>query len=128
DVRRIRPGKRDQLLRAPRRDEHPRLFRWGVAYAVALAEASPRSPGPAPFAPARVLAGRGSPVLAAVGVSLFGDNVSGFVYAIVAHAVVVCGVAALAVVLPPYFANRGRWRRGRSLRGPFRPMAAAAAA
>ncbi|RNE95953.1 uncharacterized protein Tco025E_09869, partial [Trypanosoma conorhini] len=112
DVRRIRPGKRDQLLRALRRDEHPRRFRWGVANAVALAEASPRIPGPV-IALAKVLTGRGSPVLAAVGVSLFGDNVSGFIYAIVAHAVVVCGVAALAVALPPYFVN-GWWRRGKS--------------
>ncbi|RNF00206.1 uncharacterized protein Tco025E_08865 [Trypanosoma conorhini] len=54
-VRRIRPGERDRLLRALRRDGHPRRSRWGVAYAVALAEASPppmrlrrRWPGVAP--------------------------------------------------------------------------------
>ncbi|RNE98021.1 uncharacterized protein Tco025E_09324 [Trypanosoma conorhini] len=84
-----------------------------VAYVVTLAEAFPRNLGPV-LALAKVLAGLGSSVLASVSVNLFGDNISGFIYAIMAYSVVVCGVAAFVVVLPPYFVNGWR-RRGKSV-------------
>ncbi|RNE95711.1 uncharacterized protein Tco025E_09939, partial [Trypanosoma conorhini] len=83
-----------------------------VAYIVTLAEAFPRNLGPV-IALAKVLTGLGSSVLASVSVNLFGDNISGFIYAIMAYSVVVCGVAAFVVVLPPYFVNGWR-RRGKS--------------
>ncbi|ESL05311.1 hypothetical protein TRSC58_07046 [Trypanosoma rangeli SC58] len=83
-----------------------------VAYIVTLAEVFPRNLGPV-VALAKILTGLGSSVLASISVNLFGDNISGFIYTIMAFSVVVCGVAAFVVVLPPYFINGWR-RRGKS--------------
>ncbi|RNE97077.1 uncharacterized protein Tco025E_09550, partial [Trypanosoma conorhini] len=83
-----------------------------TSYILTLVEAFPRNLGPV-IALAKVLTGLGSSVLASVSVNLFGDNISGFIYAIMAYSVVVCGVAAFVVVLPPYFVNGWR-RRGKS--------------
>ncbi|RNE97113.1 uncharacterized protein Tco025E_09548 [Trypanosoma conorhini] len=83
-----------------------------VAYIVTLAEVFPRNLGPV-IALAKVLTGLGSSVLASVSVNLFGDNISGFIYAIMAFSVVVCVASAFVVVLPPYLINGWR-RRGKS--------------
>ncbi|RNE96764.1 hypothetical protein TraAM80_09660, partial [Trypanosoma rangeli] len=92
-----------------------------VVYIVTLAETFPRNLGPV-VALAKVLTGLGSSVLASISVNLFGDNISGFIYAIMAYSVVVCGVAAFVVVLPPYFING--WRRRRKSAEQLAAMAA----
>ncbi|KAH9599136.1 Major facilitator superfamily, partial [Trypanosoma melophagium] len=82
-----------------------------VAYIVTLAEAFPRNRGPV-IALAKVMTTLGSSVLASLSVNIF-NNISSFIYFLMALSIVVSSVAAFVVVLPPYFINGWR-RRGKT--------------
>ncbi|ORC85177.1 uncharacterized protein TM35_000371500 [Trypanosoma theileri] len=82
-----------------------------IAYIVTLAETFPRNRGPV-IALAKVMTGLGSSVLASLSVNIF-NNISAFIYFLMAFSVVVSFVAAFVVVLPPYFINGWR-RRGKT--------------
>ncbi|KEG12900.1 hypothetical protein DQ04_01341020 [Trypanosoma grayi] len=83
-----------------------------VAYIVTLAETFPRNRGPV-IALAKVMTSLGSSVLSSLSVNIFNENIAGFIYFIMALAIVVCAVASFMIVLPPYFINGWR-RRGKT--------------
>ncbi|KAG5489428.1 hypothetical protein GH5_00299 [Leishmania sp. Ghana 2012 LV757] len=83
---------------------------FDAASIVTLVELFPRNRGPV-IGLAKVMTGLGSSVLSSINRGFFSNNISGFIYFIMALTVVVSLVAMLLIALPPYFVN---WWRARN--------------
>lgn len=83
---------------------------FDAASIVTLAELFPRNRGPV-VGLAKVMTGLGSSVLSSMNRGFFSNNISGFIYFIMALTIVVACVASFLIVHPPYFVN---WWRARN--------------
>ncbi|KPA81236.1 hypothetical protein ABB37_03655 [Leptomonas pyrrhocoris] len=82
---------------------------FDAASIVTLVELFPRNRGPV-IGLAKVMTGLGSSVLSSISRGFFSNNISGFIYFIMALTVAVAVAASFLIALPPYFVN---WWRGR---------------
>ncbi|KAG5490155.1 hypothetical protein JKF63_00274 [Porcisia hertigi] len=83
---------------------------FDAASIVTLVELFPRNRGPV-IGLAKVMTGLGSSVLSSINRGFFSNNISGFIYFIMALTTAVSLMAMLLIALPPYFVN---WWRARN--------------
>ncbi|CAJ1036382.1 Nodulin-like/Major Facilitator Superfamily, putative [Leishmania lindenbergi] len=86
---------------------------FDAASIVTLVELFPRNRGPV-IGLAKVMTGLGSSVISSTNRGFFSNNISGFIYFIMALTVLVSVVGMLLIALPPYFVN---WWRARNKTG-----------